>query len=390
MQHSKVSNTVATGLAMFSMFFGAGNVVFPLALGQYARDRNSYAVLGLMITAIGVPFMGLIAMTLFDGKYRHFFNRMGQIPGFITAAVIMGLIGPFGALPRCIALAYSTSAAYLSDLSIIGFSVISCLIIFLFTFRRNSIVELLGYILTPFLLISLGIIIVKGYIDSPAAPPSTLEPLTVFLHGLKEGYQTMDLLGAFFFSSVVLICLKQQVETPNEKTPRFLIMLTLKASCIGASLLAIIYIGFSYVAAFNSEALQGVPSDTLINAIAIHILGPYASIVVCIAVSLACLTTAIALASVFAEFIHEDLSRFKLSYISSLLITLVITGFVATLNFTGIVLILAPILQVLYPALITLSLANIFYKLYNFLPVKVPVALTLAVTIGAKAWDFFN
>src|SRR3984893_3016927 len=104
MQNQGKSNTIATGLVMFTMFFGAGNVVFPLALGQYAQDKNFYAILGLLITAVGVPFLGLIAMTLFNGDYKSFFDRIGKIPGFIVAAVILGLIGPFGAIPRCVAL----------------------------------------------------------------------------------------------------------------------------------------------------------------------------------------------------------------------------------------------------------------------------------------------
>jgi len=89
----------ATGFAMFSMFFGAGNVVFPLELGLGAQSQNIWAIAGLLITAVGVPFIGLISMTLFNGNYHHFFERIGKVPGFIVAALIMGLIGPFGALP---------------------------------------------------------------------------------------------------------------------------------------------------------------------------------------------------------------------------------------------------------------------------------------------------
>jgi LIVCS family branched-chain amino acid:cation transporter len=142
-----------------------------------------------------------------------------------------------------------------------------------------------------------------------------------------------------------------------------------------------VYVGFSYVAAFNSEVLSGVASDELISAIAIHVLGPYAGVIVCVAVALACLTTAIALSSVFAEFIYEDLSAGKCGYVTSLIITLVITAFMANLDFAGIVNLLAPILQAIYPSLIVLSLTNIFYKLYSFTPVKTPFGVTLVLTV---------
>lgn len=375
------SNTLATGLAMFAMFFGAGNVVFPLALGQIAQDKNLFAILGMLITAVGVPFLGLIAMTLFDGNYKNFFGRLGNVPGFLVAIVIMGLIGPFGAIPRCIALSYSTAKMFLPGISLEIFSLVSCFVIWAFTFRRNTILDTLGYVLTPILLLSLGIIIVKGMFDAPIAPEASHEKFTIFLKGLKDGYQTMDLLGAFFFSSVVIACLKDA--TPGaEHNHKRLIFTSLKASGIAAFLLAIIYVGFSYVASFHSDALYDVPSDELISRIAIHILGPYAAILACVAVALTCLTTAIALAAVSAEFIHKDITLNKVSYGTSLIVTLAITYFVSTLNFKGIVAFLAPILQVGYPALILLSAINIAFKLYHFKPVKLPVLAVFLLSLS--------
>lgn len=376
MQQSEKSNTITTGLAMFSMFFGAGNVVFPLALGQYAQDKTLFAILGLLISAVGVPFLGLIAMTLFNGDYKKFFDRIGKIPGFFVAAAIMGLIGPFGAIPRCITLSYSTIKLYLPDLllSLPLFSLLACMIIFALTIKRNNILNVLGYVLTPLLLGSLAIIIIKGFIASPEAPHAEYPHPEVFLKGLLEGYQTMDLLGAFFFSSIVLACLEKGGNAKGEhKNYKRLIFLALKASCIGAFLLSLTYVGFSYIAAFNSENLVNVGTDELAGRISLLVLGPYAGLVAGIAVALACLTTAIALASVFAEFIHKDVSFGRVNYGVSLLITLVISLLVSTLNFTGIALFLKPILHICYPALIVLSVVNILFKLYHFKPVKVPV-----------------
>jgi len=381
MQNSARSNTIATGLAMFSMFFGAGNVVFPLAIGQYAQDKNVFAIIGLLITAVGVPFLGLISMTLFDGDYRRFFGRIGKVPGFLAAFVIMGLIGPFGALPRCIALSYSTVSSFIPGVSLSLFSILSCLVIFVFAVKRNRIVDILGYVLTPLLLISLVVIIVMGLIFSPEAIEAPHNSFIVFLEGLRQGYQTMDLPGALFFSSVILVCLKKDL-APEERTNYTrIVTLTLKASCIGATLLALTYIGFSYVAAFNSHHLSGVTSDALIGQIATMVLGDHAGILASVVVALACLTTAIALASVFAEFVYEDISQFKIGYGVSLAITLVIAYFVSTLSFTVIASWLMPILEILYPALIALSLVNIAYMLWNFKPVKIPVLIVFAASI---------
>lgn len=373
MHNASRFNTIATGLAMFSMFFGAGNVVFPLAIGQYAQDNNIYAILGLLITAVGVPFAGLVAMTLFEGDYRSFFARMGVWPGFIICAIIMGLIGPFGAIPRCVALSYSTASSYMPGISLSLFSALSCLIIFALTIRRNNIIDILGYFLTPFLLLALAIIIVKGLFFSAEAPTSPHEPGAVFLEGLRQGYQTMDLLGAFFFSSVVILCLKEDLPPQQMSNSSLIMKLTLRASAIGAFLLSIVYVGFSYLASYHSEQLIGIKADDLISQIAVRVLGDQAGIVVCVAVALACLTTAIALCSVFAEYLHEDITVYKVNYSICLIITLLITFLISTLNFTVIIGLLAPVLEVCYPALIVLSFFNILYKLYNIKVVKVPV-----------------
>lgn len=379
------SLTIATGLAMFSMFFGAGNVVFPLALGQIAKDQNFYAIIGMLITAVGVPFTGLIAMTLFDGDYKLFFQRIGKIPGFVVSLIIMGLIGSFGALPRCIALSYSTAKVFLPEISLPLFSGIFCFIIWMFTFKRSSIIDTLGYVLTPLLLGSLGLIIVKGIITPEHLPISEHDSITVFLKGLKDGYSTMDLLGAFFFSSVIINCLKNGLKS-KDTTSHELVMTTLKASVIGAFLLAITYIGFSYVASIHSIALDGVSSEALISTIAIHVLGPNAGLIACTAVALACLTTAIALAAVFAEFIHKDVGRNKINYSISLLITLIIAFFVSTLNFNGIAAFLVPILQLCYPSLIVLSIFNILNKLYGVQMIKTPVAVTFLISLWSTFW----
>ena len=102
------TEAISVGLAMFSMFFGAGNIIYPLAVGQYAGDKNFYAILGLILTAAVMPIAGVIAMILFDGNYRQFFGRLGRVPGFLLALTTISLLGPLGSTPRCIALSYIT------------------------------------------------------------------------------------------------------------------------------------------------------------------------------------------------------------------------------------------------------------------------------------------
>lgn len=123
------ANFFTTGLAMFAMFFGSGNLIFPVAVGQLAGDQNIWAVIGLFITAILLPFSALCLMLLYNGNYNSFFQKIGVLPGKMIAFTTLALIGPFGVLPRCIAFSYSTFSIYFESLSLVNYSIIACIIV---------------------------------------------------------------------------------------------------------------------------------------------------------------------------------------------------------------------------------------------------------------------
>lgn len=378
------SKTFSTGLAMFAMFFGAGNSIFPLMIGYQAQGKAFYAIAGLLLTAVFVPFAGLIGMILFNGDYKRFFERIGRVPGYLVAALIMALIGPFGATPRCVAMSFSTLKVSFPGMSTEIFSAIACVIILAFTYRKNRILDLIGLILTPVLIGFLGFIIAKGLFFGEGTVTGEKAGWQVFLTGLQEGYNTMDLLGAFFFAPVILTAFK--TKQYNEHCPmsvKQLFTSAINASYIGAFLLAATYIGFCYIASLHGEGLTINGGDELIGAIAVRIVGPSAGLIASGIVALACLTTAIALTTVFAEFLQNIILRGKISYEAALITTLLTTYLFSTMEFSGITAFLGPILQVCYPALIVLTFVNIFYRLGYIQSVKVPVFLTfLASLIG--------
>jgi branched-chain amino acid:cation transporter, LIVCS family len=369
------SEFFSIGLAMFSMFFGAGNIIYPLAVGEYAGDKNLFAILGLILTAAIMPIVGVIAMILFDGNYRQFFGRLGRVPGFLLALTIISLLGPLGSTPRCIALSYITLKSSFLTLSLPLFSALACVIIFIFTVKKKHILALLGWILTPVLLASLIAIVAIGLITAPAAQNVESSNLSMFLHGLSEGYNTMDLLAAFFFSSTIIHILKERLSENKTKKDNYL-KTAFQASIVAVFLLAIIYIGFSYIASFHGSTLTINGKDELLAAITMKIAGPYAGVLVCIAIALACLTTAIALISAFTDFMQREVFKEKISYEITLIGALLLTFFVSTFEFTGISTFLWPILQIFYPALIVLTFLNVAYKLFGFKIVKTPVILT--------------
>jgi branched-chain amino acid:cation transporter, LIVCS family len=379
------SQSLAIGLAMFSMFFGAGNIIFPLAVGQFAGDKNLFAISGLILTAAIMPIAGVIAMILFDGNYRQFFGRLGKTPGFLLAFVTITLLGPLGSSPRCIALAYTTLKTSFPGLSIGIFSAISCALIFLLAFKKNHILTILGWVLTPLLLGSLITIIGIGLLTNPETQNIHQSDTNIFLYGLKEGYNTMDLLAAFFISSTIIGILKMRFkENAFSKTYTGT---AFRASMIGAFLLSVIYIGFSYLAAMHGNDIATGSKDELLRAIAMRLTGEHAGILVCLTIALACLTTAIALISAFTDFVQKEVFQEKISYEMTLIGALLITFFVSTFEFTGISIFLDPIMQICYPGLIVLTILNIAYQLKNFKPIKLPVFSAFALSV--LAYFFF-
>lgn len=377
---SKFLVVLTAGLAIFAMQFGAGNIVFALSIGNYAQDKTLIATLGLIMSGVLVPLIGLVAMTLFDGDYKTFFSRVGKTPGFLLTVLMLCLLGPFGAIPRCLTLSYATSKAYFPFISLPLFTMSCCIFIFLLTVKRTQIFDIIGYYLTPVKLGSLLFLVFAGFLYATTLPVASHDHLTVFFKGFKDGYQTMDLLGAFFICSIVLEGIRKNTPAMTPGPSRALTSSTIKASFIGYALLAIIYLGFSYTAAFHSESLQGSSPQDLVGNVATVVLGTYGGVFICFAVTIACLTTAITLSTVFAEFFHKEISQEKISYPWSLVITLVITFVISTLDFTGIVKMLTPVLQLFYPALIVLCIVNILHKVTQFQPVKVPVAIALVVS----------
>lgn len=346
----------AVGLAIFAMFFGAGNIIFPLALGQIALDKTPWGLSGFLLTGVAMPFIGLLAMFRYQGQIRTFFSRLGKIPGLAIATLIISLLGPFGAAPRCIALAHSTLSLSFPGIPLILFSISACMLIFLFSYKENRLLKLLGYVLSPLKITLLILVIVKGFMDAPEATlvSANLSNISHIWNGLTEGYNTMDLLAAFFFAPIVISSLGNSEK--NQNLNRFVLI----SSIIGAALLALVYIGFCYLAYFYASQLTGIPNDKILGAIAIKILGPYAGLIVSLTVTFACLTTAIALIAAFANFIQKELLREKVGYVPVLAISLLMTFAVTTLEFQGIARLLNPILEVCYPALILLTFYNLF------------------------------
>lgn len=381
---SKKSTVFTLGLATFTMFFGAGNIVFPLSLGRDMGNMVFYAILGFFITAIFVPLLGLISVMLFEGDYKKFLSTMGTIPANLIALICMILLGPFGCIARCIVLSYSAVQWHLPNISLFTYSLIASIFVFLVTQNKNRIVGLLGKYLGPIKLTLLLSVIAVGLAAPFMIEPTTFTSTQSFMRGFNDGYFTMDLICAIFFSMLIYTALKKMLADESKTSPKDLIIYGIKSSLIGGSLLGLVYLGFCTIAAMYGPHIHGIGRDQILSALTTKILGHGAGILANATVAITCLTTAIALTTVFADYLAHELTKSKIRYPYALLITTVITFAMSNLGFEGIMNFIEPIIVVLYPALIVLCLANIANKAFGFKYIKAVVFTTLIASL------FFN
>lgn len=372
------------------MFFGAGNLIFPLIVGREAGLNAPYAILGLGLSAVAFPLLGLIAMMFYRGNLKAFLERLGVFPAALFLLIFNLAQGPLGCMPRLITLMHASLKSYTPDLSLFVFSIVISAVVFWLTFRPQKIIDLLGVVLTPLLLLMLAALFVVGFLKDSSGLSSFVQPSTAFFQGLKGGYQTMDLIGALLFATVILPHLAQGTEHLPEKEAKKTIYKRMKgASFLAALLLMLSYIGLTWVAAHHSANLPSdlAPED-LLQAVAVQVLGPYGGLVASIAVFLACLTTAISLAAVFANYI-KDLFKEKISHTKSLAMGLIVTGAMANIGFSRIIHLFEPILEILYPALILLCFLNIAASVYRFKPVKGPIFFILGFGLRGFCLNLF-
>ncbi len=349
----------STGMALFSMFFGAGNLIFPLVIGQKAGSEFPAALWGLALSAVIFPFLGLMAMMFYGGDIYLFLKRFGKWPGLAILFCLQMSQGPVGAMPRLVTLMHASIKPYLPGVSLALFSALVCAGIYFLTVRKQKVIQLLGSILTPFLLLALGVLIGMAWFQPGQTVLAAEGPLHYFGEGLKMGYQTTDLLAALLFATLVMPHLAEGTEGLQKSVQRQIIQHRMKwASLIAAGLLMLTYVGLCWLSANHGTGLlsQIAPED-LLYVLAVNILGPIGGIVSAIAVFLACLTTAISLGTVFADYLKGFLG-----YKTALGCTLGITAVMANLGFSGIVKIWGPILEVLYPVLIALCVYNIIRR----------------------------
>jgi LIVCS family branched-chain amino acid:cation transporter len=346
------------------MFFGSGNLVFPLMVGVNNSDNWLAGFLGFFCTGIILPFLGLFVIKLHRGNYESFFGEAGSIAKFAVPLFTLSLLGAFGVIPRCITVAHGGLEFLYNDISLLFFSIIFCIACYIICLNEKWMFSILGKFLTPILLIFLSILILLGIYEGEAINSNLSTTSTNFLDGFFQGYATMDLFAAFFFSSLIF---KQIEALVDESKGESVLKAALGPSIFGATLLGLVYFGFVYLGAHYKHLATDLPGELILPAIANHLLGKNGALFIAIIIIFSCLTTAVALNSIYAKYLCSfkfiGNKRFKLI----LLGTTALSFIISLLDFDVIAAILSPLLAISYPGLIVITVMSISTRKYKSL-----------------------
>ena len=369
------------GLAIFTMLFGAGNIIYPIKAGITAGSNFYITFLGFLATSILLPILGLITMILFDGNYTNFFKRIGRIPGNIAIAFCMIIIGPLLVMPRCITVPYEILAPLYPSISISLFSALFGGVAFLLAYKESKILDIMSKYISWFLLSSISFIIILGIWSAERISQQELSTLTTMYDQSLQGFQTLDLIGTLFFAYIIFRLIKLNSKEEN-LTSKKIALLCLKGSFISGFFMTFFYVGLGLLGAFYTHlTTPDMNGAEIFRNIAMHVVGEYGIIMLVIGVLMACISTLVALAAVFSEYLRKEIFKNKITYIQSLSFTMLITIFMSNFGLSNILKIGAPIINFGYPIIVMITLCNAAYKLFNFKYIKVPVLLATALMI---------
>ncbi len=356
MNKKTFSDVIVVGFALFAMFFGAGNLIFPPSIGLIAGDKWIIALIGFILTGIGMPLLGIIAVSKNGGSMEKFAGKVSPTFAKILGSVIMLAIGPLLAIPRTGATTFEMAVKPIfQNANPIVVSIIFFAITLFFVMSPSKVIDNIGKVLTPILLVTIGFIIFKG-ITTPVGDLVVTDLANPFSRGFTEGYQTMDALGSIILTSIVIAGLVSKGYTKQKEQMK----LTILSGMVAAAGLLLVYSGLMYLGA---TAVNVFPADVdrtnLVIGITSLLLGDIGKVALGLTVGLASLTTSIGLTATAGEFFSK-LSNNRVSYRTVVILTTVFSAIVANAGVETIIKFAVPLLVTVYPVAIVLIILSIF------------------------------
>ena len=379
---------------IFGMFFGAGNLVFPVSMGQQAGANFIPAAIGFCLTGAGIPLLGIAAMGI--SRSEGLFDmclRVGKPYAYFFTLLLYLSIGPLFAIPRTATVSFSVGIqpmlpAGSTQLALCVFSALFFSLVLLFSLRPSGIMTWIGKLLNPLFLFFLAVLAVTALLN-PMAPASAAEPTGKYIaaslpQGMLEGYNTLDAVASLVFG----ILLVNSVRSLGVEEPRNISRSTLLSGLLSTALMAAIYATLTLLGA-QSRSVLGVSPDggAALYAIGAHYFGAFGGVLLGCIVTLACLKTAIGLITSCATAFVEIFPR-SLSYRAYATLFCLFSFGVANFGLSRIIALSLPALMFLYPLTITLILLCMFGHLFDY-DRRVFISVT-AFTLVPAALDFLN
>ncbi|WP_257351676.1 branched-chain amino acid transport system II carrier protein [Pseudalkalibacillus decolorationis] len=359
---------VAVGFMLFALFFGAGNLIFPAMLGQSAGTNTWAANAGFVVTGVGLPLLGVIALGI-SGKsdLQSLASRVHPIFGIIFTVALYLSIGPLFAIPRTGTVSFEIGVKpFISEensvLGLIIFTIIFFGITAYFSLKSSRIVDIVGKFLTPILLLFIAILIITAFFNpiGQFQAPTENYMNNAFFKGFQEGYLTMDALAAFVFGIIVINAVKEK----GASTKKEIMTAVTKAGLIAAALIGIIYTSLSFIGASSVEGLgQLANGGAVLSGVSNHYFGSYGGILLSLIVCGACLTTSIGLITSCASYFSKLLP--SISYNKFVIIFSVFSAGFANFGLNELIAISVPVLVAIYPLAICLMALTFLHPLFK-------------------------
>ncbi|NLX83863.1 MAG: branched-chain amino acid transport system II carrier protein [Clostridiales bacterium] len=349
------------GFALFAMFLGAGNIIFPPYTGVHAGSSWLAAALGFVLTGAGLPILGAVAVAKVGGDSNELSRRFSITFGKVLNLLILIMIGPLFAIPR--------TAATTTEMSVLPFlpegtslpiafaitSAVFFLLSFLLSISEGKVLDTMGGFLTPVMIVALTLLAILSFINPIGTPVQSTLTEAPFYYGFTSGYQTMDGIGSLVISASIAMLLAKKGYEGKEKHRILLI-----AALIAGTLLGLVYFAYTWIGASGSSFLQGITDRTVMLTTAVNRLaGVFGQAILGVIIFFACLTTASGLTVTFAQYVNK-LSKGKLPYRMLVLGVTLFSFAVSLIGVEGIISLAAPVLEVIYPICIVLILLNLF------------------------------
>lgn len=367
MKNLSKKDLLLVSLMLFSLFFGAGNLIFPPFLGQSAGNKTWVAMAGFLITAVGFPILGVVAVAKSNGLY-NLAKKVNPIFALIFTTLIYLSIGPGLGIPRAGSLPFEMAVApYLPQgmsrtLALFLFTLVFFAVAYWLSLSPSKLVDRMGKVLTPTLLFLIAIIFISSLFSPLGSYGNTATEYVAnpFLKGFLEGYLTMDTIAALNFGIVISLTIKSR----GIKDENSVISSSIKAGLMAGLLLIVIYSMLAHLGA-TSGNLYGSTSngaETLTNVMS-HIFGAPGLVLLAVVFTLACLTTSVGLITSCSQYFDSLTSR--ISYKNWVRILVLSSMSLANMGLNKILSISVPILNGIYPIAIMLIVLGILNKYFK-------------------------